>query len=47
MKDGKVSEQNIYYVLEALSGLYAFTGCDTVKAFSGKEKIKALKVTER
>ena len=39
--DGKVSEQNIDYVLEALPGLHAFTGCDTVSPFPRKEKIKA------
>ena len=46
MKDqlyGKVSEQNIDHVLEALPGLHAFTGCDTVGAFSGIVKIKSLK----
>ena len=42
--DGKVSEQNIDYVLEALPGLHAFTGFDTVSAFSEKGKINALKI---
>ena len=42
--DWKVSEQNIDYMLEALPGLHAFTGCNTVSAFSGKGKIKALKI---
>ena len=32
--DGKVSEQNINYVLEVLPGLYAFTSYNTVRAFS-------------
>ena len=30
--------------LTPLAGLHAFTGCDTVSAFSGKGKIKALKI---
>ena len=42
--DGKVSEQNINYVLEVLPGLYAFTSYNTVRAFSGKGKIKAWKI---
>ena len=42
--DGKVSEQNIDYVLKTLTGLHAFTGCDTVSAFYGKGKIKPLKI---
>ena len=40
--DGKVSEQNIDYVLEAIPGLHAFT--NRVSAFSWKGKIKALKI---
>ena len=28
----------------ALVGLYAYTGCDTVSAFSGQGKIKAMKL---
>ena len=31
-------------VLAALPGLHDFTGCDTVSAFSGKGKVKALKI---
>ena len=42
--DGKLSVENIDYVLEGLPGLHAFTGCDTVSASSGKGKIKALKI---
>ena len=30
-------------VLEALPGLPAFTGCDSVSAFAGKGKVKAFK----
>ena len=42
--NGKVSEQNINYVLEALPGLHPSISCDTVGAFFGKGKIKALKI---
>ena len=33
-------------VCEALIGLHAFTGCDTVSAFAGKGKVKALKMVK-
>ena len=42
--NGKVSEQNIDHVLEALPGFHPSIGCDTVGAFFGKGKIKALKI---
>ena len=31
----------------ALIGMHAFTGCDTVSAFAGKGKAKALKILRR
>lgn len=34
-------------VCRCLPGLHAFTGCDTVSAFSGKGKMTALKLTKR
>ena len=34
-------------VFNALPGLHSFTGCDTVSAFSGKGKVKALKLVKK
>ena len=34
-------------VCRCLPGLHAFTGCDSVSAFSGKGKMTALKLTKR
>lgn len=34
-------------VCEALIGLHAFTGCDTVSAFAGKGKVAALKIIRK
>ena len=34
-------------VFNALPGLHAFTGCVTVSAFAGKEKVKALKLVKK
>ena len=31
---------------EALTGLHAFTGCDTISSFAGKGKTKPLKITK-
>ena len=31
-------------VCKALLGIHAFTGCDTVRAFTGKGKIRALTI---
>ena len=42
--NGKVSEQNTDYVLEAVPDLHPSIGCDRVGAFFGKRKIKALKI---
>ena len=42
--DGKLPEQNIDYVQKVLPGSYAFTGRNKVSGFSGKGKIKALKI---
>ena len=33
--------------LKALIGVYAITGCDTISAFSGKGKWKAVKLLQR
>ena len=33
-----------HYVCKALLGMHAFTGCDTVRAFAGKGKIRALTI---
>ena len=35
---------NIHKFFSALLGLYAYTGCDTVSAFAGKGKLKAMKL---
>ena len=40
----KSDELETCNILEALPGLHAFTGCDTVSAFSNKAKIKALNI---
>ena len=40
----KSDELETCNILEALPGLHAFTGCDTVSAFSNKGKIKALNI---
>ena len=33
--------------LSALLGVYAFTGCDTVSAYSGKGKVRAVKLISK
>lgn len=43
----KVASRLGLSVCEALSGLHAFTGCDSVSAFSGKGKIGALKLMRK
>ena len=40
----KVSSSVGISVCKALIGMHAFTGCDTVSAFAGKGKSKALKM---
>ena len=40
----KVAQSTGREVCEALVGLHAFTGCDTVSSFAGKGKIGALKI---
>ena len=40
MKEEKSSDN----IGEAILGLHAFTGCDTVSVFAGKGKVKALNV---
>ena len=35
------------YVYRSLPGLHAFTGCDSVSAFSGKNKVTALKLVKQ
>ena len=34
-------------VFNALPGPHAFTGCDTVRTFAGKGKVKALKLVKK
>ena len=41
---GKVAASVGAGVCRALIGLHAYTGCDTVSAFAGKGKVKALKL---
>lgn len=43
----KVVQSTGREVCEALIGLHAFTGCDTVSSFAGKGKIGALKILKR
>ena len=42
--NAKVVQSTGREVCEALIGLHAFTGCDTVSSFAGKGKISALKI---
>ena len=45
--DGEIPETEEYSIddfMSALPGLHSFTGCDSTSAFSGKGKVKALKL---
>ena len=42
-----LDEVTIDDFLSALLGVYAYTGCDTVSAFSGQGKVKALKLLSK
>ena len=38
---------NIDSCLDALIGVFAYTGCDTVSSFAGQDKVKALKLMSK
>ena len=43
----KIGEIDIEDFFEALPGLHAFTGCDTVSSFAGKGKVKAFNIVTK
>ena len=43
----KIGEIDIEDFFEALPGLHAFTGCDTVSSFVGKGKVKAFNIVTK
>ena len=43
----KIAEVLLVHECEALVGLYAFTGCDTISSFAGKGKLLALRLMRK